>query len=414
MTFGLRHLAGNRKHGQAVLWVFLVILLLGAGGYVVLNNYVQAPYVVSEVYQEEEPYTLVTESVAQEPYVVLVPYNQSVTEQLTETVPVRRGFGDIQPRSYMYDGRSCELVDYDYSVTYFDGSENDLVYLSDIGFHGGTSTNAVRSYLSRFEWFATGTDIGYNERTNVFNVAALVCNKEKSALHAKFAVCQHWNGKRMGSCPDTLTRRFSPNQCVVIYLPWYTRDPVGKSLRLEPVGLSQKFVCELPRGRTVGATNYVPSELQFSVESAFREPGPVSGSGKADYETVYLKIDRMYFRPNYYHLFGQAAIEAGYQAPILTKSGTLAIPRKFKSFPPTDISRTDAVTESKRHFLRTYAITKYRNETRFRNVTTTQVVNATRMVDKTRDVTRYRSMWDDLLTRFELADFAAVPSSPSS
>jgi hypothetical protein len=377
----------GKTKSQAWLWLALAIGLFLVIALLALQS-IQVPYIVPEIYSEQEPYAMVQEYTAQEPYTVSVPYVEHVTEPVSEEVPVLRGFGDVQP--YTYKDRTCWLTDYEYSVQYFDGSHDDLVLLADLGFDKGTSTDPVRTYLSSFDRYSSGTKVGYDETSHILTVAALICNKEKRRINGKFAVCEYAGGRKV-NCPDSITPRVASNKCQVAYLRWWTHAPEGKTMRIEPMAISQKFVCE-PIGR---ASGYEPDGPLMIDESTLRSG---YGIGLADYETVYLKIDTMYYTPYYAKMFGYYAEQEGYHKPIITASGTLALPAKY-DLGIRDIRVNDAVESSTREFLRRSAVTMLRNETRYRNVTKTEVVTEYRTVDKKREVTKTRSLLDELLLR---------------
>ncbi|GEM_PF-4633686 len=384
--------------GQAWLWTIVVLALIIAAGYYGANQ-VTVPYTVSEVYQEQEPYTAVQEYTVQEPYTLKVPHTDYRREEVLTPVSTL-GVSSGEPRPYSYNGKDCSFRDYEYTVQYFDGSENDAVSLSDAGYSRSRSTSVdpLRAYLSRFDDYEPGTDIGFNERTNILTAAALICNLERASLQGRFAICKYSDGKK-GTCQNSFLRRISPEQCHVIYMPWYTRDAVGKSLRIEPVAISQKFACK-PKGRADFPVSNAP--LDYASESTFRQPGPVSTLAP-DYETVYLKMDRGYFRPYYESMFQYYADLQGSHPPIITRSGTLGIPRKYRFSPPLDVTKSGVVTSAVRKTYRQYPVTTYVNETGYRNVTKTDVVTAYRDVDKKREVTKYRTLWEEILLRIGVA-----------
>ncbi len=404
--------SGSRK-AQALLWVVLSIGFLLVVGSLVLNT-VTVPYVTTETYQEQEPYLAAREYTVQEPYSVRVNYTEYVTEKVEEKIPILpNAVGSRVKRPLPYDYEDCGFKNYDYFVQYFDGSKNDLAYMSDINFKAGGSTDPVRTYLSRFEYFEPSNVIGYNERINIFHVAALFCNRERMRLNGRFQVCRYWNGTRQ-TCPDVINVRVSPRQCEVKYLPWYTRDAVGKTLRLEPVYMSQKFACE-PKGRIVPESKLDINDLTMAIEyahrtpgeSKLRDPGPISG--RADYSTVYPTITNIYHSRSYRDLFGYYAEQQGYQSPIVTKSGTLGIPRKYRSnpIPDTKAGFDERVTSATRTYLRTMPVTKFRNETKYQDVVKTQNVTEYRTVEKTREVIKHRTLLDAALLKLGFSGVVA-------
>ena len=381
---------------QATFWISLLVIVILIGA-VLFLKVAHVPYQETETYQEQVPYEVERETIIQEPYSVQVHYTENITTPVKQPVNTRSLGGEVQPQPYIYKDKKCRLANYDYDVQYFDGSTSDLAYLSDISYNRGGSTDPVRTYLASFDRFGT-TSIGFNERTNILTVVALVCNNERKSLNGQFAICQYWKGKK-GSCPDTTNPRIAAHACQVVYLPWYTRDPVGKTLRLEPVTISQKFVCE-PTGRSTSSD--LPESL-FVQESRVRSSGQISG--QADYETVYLKLDTLFFTPYYQNLF-VTYLKQEYR-PIVTESGTLAMPMHFKTSSP--IANNAAVTSATRNYMRTYTVTKYKNETRYKDVVKKENIIEYKTVDKTREVTKFRTLWDELMLK--LRAYATSPTS---
>ncbi|MBD3259948.1 hypothetical protein GF371_04950 [Candidatus Woesearchaeota archaeon] len=191
------------KLPTAIFVLFVCFILL-----IYFLNTIQVPYVVYEPV-EEITKDVETEFYAdKEPYEVVVPVVETVNH--TEEKVVRNGTAEI---GYEH----CYEEDFSFNFSYY----GDL--------------SEMRDYMDK------NHDTGYWE--GQYKQEMTICNEENDTMEFIYNLCR-FQGNEELECKGEFIEKIPRHTCRDVYHVWVTLFAPDKYMRIQPVSVSQKTICE--------------------------------------------------------------------------------------------------------------------------------------------------------------------------